>query len=109
MKRKHASHKKNHGSTVSSTALVTVRRSRSHKHTSTIGGQKCSAYDSSKKGDGTYERAYQCAALRIRLLVMRGTYVVDIYPAHMWAHAYRSAVQEAIYTNLSIVGMEITT
>lgn len=41
--------------------------------------------------------------------VMRGTYVVDIYPAHMLAHAYRSAVQEAIYTNLSIVGMEITT
>lgn len=40
--------------------------------------------------------------------VMRGTYVVEIYPQSMWAHAYRSAVQEAIYTNLSIVGIEIT-
>lgn len=36
-------------------------------------------------------------------MVMRGDYVVDIYPSHMWAYAFRSAVQEALY-NLSITG-----
>lgn len=39
--------------------------------------------------------------------VMRGTYVVDIYPAHMWRFAYAEALREAIYQNLSIVSLEI--
>ncbi len=38
---------------------------------------------------------------------MRGTYVVDIYPAHMWRFAYAEALREAIYQNLSIVSLEI--
>lgn len=40
--------------------------------------------------------------------VMRGTYIVDIYPPHMWPFAYKSALQEAIYQNLGIIGIEIT-
>lgn len=40
--------------------------------------------------------------------VLRGNYVIYIYPPHMWRHAYNAARDEAIYQNLSIVGMEIT-
>lgn len=38
--------------------------------------------------------------------VMRGEYVLDIYPPHMWGFAYKSARQEAIYNNLGIIGLE---
>lgn len=31
----------------------------------------------------------------------------DIYPSFMWAYAYRSALNEAIYQNLGITGIEI--
>lgn len=41
-------------------------------------------------------------------MVLRGTYIVDIYPSHMWVNAYKSACFEARYQNLSIVGMDIT-
>lgn len=41
-------------------------------------------------------------------LVLRDNYVIYIYPPHMWRHAYNAARDEAIYQNLSIVGMEIT-
>jgi len=40
--------------------------------------------------------------------VLRGTYVIDIYPPHMWVHAYKEAVREAIYQNLNIISLEIT-
>lgn len=39
--------------------------------------------------------------------VRRDTYVLDIYPAHMWRFAYNEARREAIYQNLSITGIEI--
>jgi hypothetical protein len=38
--------------------------------------------------------------------VYRDTYAMSIYPPHMWHHAYREALQEAIYQNLSITGIE---
>lgn len=38
--------------------------------------------------------------------VMRGEYVLDIYPPHMWVHAYKEARREAIFQNLGIVGLE---
>lgn len=38
--------------------------------------------------------------------VMRGEYVLDIYPPHMWRHAYNEARREAIYQNLGVIGME---
>ena len=40
--------------------------------------------------------------------VMRGEYVIAIYPTFMWHHAYNEAVREAIYQNLNIVGIETT-
>lgn len=39
--------------------------------------------------------------------VLRGDYVIDIYPPEMWRYAYKSALLEAIYQNLSIVRLEI--
>lgn len=39
--------------------------------------------------------------------VMRDTYVIDIYPPHMWRAAYNEARREAIYDGLSIIGMEM--
>lgn len=41
-------------------------------------------------------------------VVTRGTYVLDIYPPHMWAYAYRSARAEAAYQNLGITGIEMS-
>lgn len=38
--------------------------------------------------------------------VLRGTYVLAIFPKRMWREAYSEARREAIYNNLSIVGIE---
>lgn len=38
--------------------------------------------------------------------VMRGTYVLAIFPPRMWRDAYNEARREAIYQNLSIIGIE---
>jgi len=39
---------------------------------------------------------------------MRDTYVLDIYPSHMWRHAYNEACREATYQKISVTGLEIT-
>lgn len=41
-------------------------------------------------------------------LVLRDGDPVAIYPRHMWAHAYAEARREAVYQNLSITSLEIT-
>lgn len=40
-------------------------------------------------------------------MVLRGDYVLDIYPPHMWTFAFREARREAIWNNLRIVGVEV--
>ena len=39
---------------------------------------------------------------------MRGNYVLAVYPKRMWKDALHEAQREAIYQNLSIIGMEMT-
>lgn len=41
-------------------------------------------------------------------LVLRNGDPVAVYPPFMWAHAYAEAVREAVYQNLSIISVEIT-
>lgn len=39
--------------------------------------------------------------------VLRGTYVLAIFPKRMWHLAYIEARREAIYQNLGVVGIEV--
>lgn len=39
--------------------------------------------------------------------VMRGSYVLDVKPPHMWRDAYNEARREAIYQNLGVAGIEV--
>lgn len=36
--------------------------------------------------------------------VLRDTYVIDIYPSHMWHFAYKEACREAIWQNTNVIG-----
>lgn len=39
--------------------------------------------------------------------VMRGNYVLDVKPPHMWRDAYIEARREAIYNNLGVISIEV--
>jgi hypothetical protein len=39
--------------------------------------------------------------------VMRGGYVLDVKPPHLWREAYIEARKEAIYQNLDVISIEV--
>lgn len=40
--------------------------------------------------------------------VLRDTYVLAIFPRHMWQDAYNEALREAIWQNIGAIGTETT-